>query len=205
MSWSGKVQKLIVGLDIESYDPKLKTAGWSWKYNEGYILCTSIFYESSSEVKIIPGIHNDNCTYSEEERINKNEIVKDLLKNENAIIIGANIIYDIGWLLYEYNMTTYDVKAKLIDVLMAQRILDEWTIHSLESLSQMYLGYGKQTTKIEPWIREHVSSKGDFRQYLKEAPYNLLLDYVAVDSKNPVKIWKKQLTLLKNENLVERV
>lgn len=199
------MQKLIVGLDIETYDPKLKTAGWSWKYNEGYILCTSIFYESLDEVKIIPGIHNDNCTYSEEERINKNEIVKDLLKNENVIIIGANIIYDIGWLLYEYNMTTYDVKAKLIDVLMAQRILDEWTIHSLESLSQMYLGYGKQTSKIEPWIREHVSSKGDFRQYLKEAPYNLLLDYVAVDSKNPVKIWKKQLTLLKNENLVERV
>lgn len=199
------MSKIVCGIDCETYDTKLKTAGWSWKYNEGYILCTSIFYESSSEVKIIPGIHNDNCTYSEEERINKNEIVKDLLKNENAIIIGANIIYDIGWLLYEYNMTTYDVKAKLIDVLMAQRILDEWTIHSLESLSQMYLGYGKQTTKIEPWIREHVSSKGDFRQYLKEAPYNLLLDYVAVDSKNPVKIWKKQLTLLKNENLVQRV
>ena len=199
------MKKLICGIDCEVHDPKLKTAGWSWKYNEGYILCTSIFYESLDEVKIIPGIHNDNCTYSEEERINKNEIVKDLLKNENAIIIGANIIYDIGWLLYEYNMTTYDVKAKLIDVLMAQRILDEWTIHSLESLSQMYLGYGKQTTKIEPWIREHVSSKGDFRQYLKEAPYNLLLDYVAVDSKNPVKIWKKQLTLLKNENLVQRV
>lgn len=199
------MKKLICGIDCEVHDPKLKTAGWSWKYNEGYILCTSIFYESLDEVKIIPGIHNDNCTYSEEERINKNEIVKDLLKNENVIIIGANIIYDIGWLLYEYNMTTYDVKAKLIDVLMAQRILDEWTIHSLESLSQMYLGYGKQTTKIEPWIREHVSSKGDFRQYLKEAPYNLLLDYVAVDSKNPVKIWKKQLTLIKNENLVERV
>lgn len=199
------MSKIVCGIDCETYDPKLKTAGWSWKYNEGYILCTSIFYESLDEVKIIPGIHNDNCTYSEEERINKNEIVKDLLKNENVIIIGANIIYDIGWLLHEYNMTTYDVKAKLIDVLMAQRILDEWTIHSLESLSQMYLGYGKQTSKIEPWIREHVSSKGDFRQYLKEAPYNLLLDYVAVDSKNPVKIWKKQLTLLKNENLVQRV
>lgn len=199
------MSKIVVGLDCETYDPKLKTAGWSWKYREGYILCTSIFYENSSEIKIIPGIHNDNCTYSEEERINKNEIIKDLLKNENVIIIGANIMYDIGWLLYEYNMTTYDVKAKLIDVLMAQRILDEWTIHSLESLSQMYLGYGKQTAKIEPWIKEHVSSKGDFRQHLKEAPYNLLLDYVATDSKNPVKIWKKQLTLLKNENLVQRV
>lgn len=199
------MSKIVCGIDCEVHDPKLKTAGWSWKYHEGYILCTSIFYENLDEVKIIPGIHNDNCTYSEEERINQNEIIKDLLKNENVIIIGANIIYDIGWLLYEYNMTTYDVKAKLIDVLMAQRILDEWTIHSLESLSQMYLGYGKQTTKIEPWIREHVSSKGDFRQHLKEAPYNLLLDYVAVDSKNPVKIWKKQLTLLKNENLVQRV
>lgn len=200
-----KMSKIVCGIDCETYDPKLKTAGWSWKYHEGYILCTSIFYANLDEVKIIPGIHNDNCTYSEEERINQNEIIKDLLKNENVIIIGANIIYDIGWLLYEYNMTTYDVKAKLIDVLMAQRILDEWTIHSLESLSQMYLGYGKQTSKIEPWIKEHVSSKGDFRQHLKEVPYNLLLDYVAVDSKNPVKIWKKQLTLLKNENLVERV
>lgn len=200
-----EMSKIVCGIDCETYDPKLKTAGWSWKYHEGYILCTSIFYENLDEVKIIPGIHNDNCTYSEEERINQNEIVKDLLKNENVIIIGANIIYDIGWLLYEYNMTTYDVKAKLIDVLMAQRILDEWTIHSLESLSLMYLGYGKQTSKIEPWIKEHVSSKGDFRQHLKEAPYDLLLDYVAVDSKNPVKIWKKQLTLLKNENLVQRV
>lgn len=199
------MSKIVCGIDCETYDLKLKTAGWSWKYHEGYILCTSIFYENLDEVKIIPGIHNDNCTYSEEERINQNEIIKDLLKNENVIIIGANIIYDIGWLLYEYNMTTYDVKAKLIDVLMAQRILDEWTIHSLESLSQMYLGYGKQTSKIEPWIKEHISSKGDFRQHLKEAPYNLLLDYVAVDSKNPVKIWKKQLTLLKNENLVQRV
>lgn len=198
------MSKIVCGIDCEVHDPKLKTAGWSWKYHEGYILCTSIFYENLDEVKIIPGIHNDNCTYSEEERINQNEIIKDLLKNENVIIIGANIIYDIGWLLYEYNMTTYDVKAKLIDVLMAQRILDEWTIHNLESLSLMYLGYGKQTSKIEPWIREYVSSKGDFRQYLKEAPYNLLLDYVAVDSKNPVKIWKKQLTLLKNENLIQR-
>ena len=53
------MSKIVCGIDCEVHDPKLKTAGWSWKYHEGYILCTSIFYENLDEVKIIPGIHND--------------------------------------------------------------------------------------------------------------------------------------------------
>ena len=28
--------KRVIGLDIETYDPLLKTAGYSWKYGQGY-------------------------------------------------------------------------------------------------------------------------------------------------------------------------
>ena len=196
--------KTIIGLDIETVDPLLKTAGYSWKYNQGYILATALYFEAEDKVCVFAGLNNDNCTYSIIDRIGSNMIIKNLLKNPDVCIVGANLQYDIGWLLYEYKMTTYDVKCSFIDVLQAEAILDEFSIHSLDTLSWKYLRYGKQKEHIEEWVHENVSSKGDFRQYLKDAPWDLLEEYVKGDAKNPVKIWRKQLTLLKEQDLCKR-
>ena len=89
-------------------------------------------------------------------------------------------------------------------IFQAEAILDEFSIHSLDTLSWKYLKYGKQKERIEEWVHENVSSKGDFRQYLKDAPWDLLEEYVKGDAKNPVKIWRKQLTLLKEQDLCKR-
>lgn len=196
--------KQIVGLDIETYDPLLKVSGYSWKYNEGYILNTALYFEEEDRLEVIAGLHNNNCPYNEQMRKAQNEEIISLLKNPDVIIVGANIIYDLGWLLYEYGMSTYDVKCSLIDVLQAESILDEFGMHSLESVSWKYLKYGKTKDRIEDWVKEHISAKGDFRQYLKDAPWELLEEYVKGDAKNPVKIWRKQLTLLKEQDLVKR-
>lgn len=226
--------KQIVGIDCEVADPLLKTAGYSWKYNQGYVLNTALYYEGhyetkfrivdvvnangdcignqeiedtvlvGEEIKVIAGLHNNNCPYTEHTRKSKNEEIISLLKNSDVILVGANIIYDLGWLLYEYGMSTYDVKCSLIDVLQAESILDEFGIHSLESVSWKYLKYGKTKDRIEDWVKEHISAKGDFRQHLKDAPWELLEEYVKGDAKNPVKVWRKQLTLLKEQDLVKR-
>ena len=34
--------KIVCGIDCEVSDPLLKTAGYSWKYNEGYILTMKV-------------------------------------------------------------------------------------------------------------------------------------------------------------------
>ena len=196
--------KQIVGLDIETYDPLLKTAGYSWKYNEGYILNTALYFEEEDRLEVIAGTHNKNCPFCEEDRIFQNRRIMGLLMNPDVILVGANIIYDLGWLLYEYGMSTYDVKCSLIDVLQAESILDEFGMHSLESVSWKYLKYGKTKDRIEDWVKEHISAKGDFRQHLKDAPWELLEEYVKGDAKNPVKVWRKQLTLLKEQDLVKR-
>jgi DNA polymerase I-like protein with 3'-5' exonuclease and polymerase domains len=196
--------KIIVGLDCECYDPLLKTAGYSWKYGQGYVLNTALYFEDGDEVKVIAGLNNDNCPYSKAERGLGNAMIEGLLKNPEVSIVGANLQYDIGWLLYEYKMTTYDVKCSFIDVLTAEHMLDEFSINSLDTLSWKYLRYGKKKERIEDWVHEKVSSKGDFRQYLKDAPWELLAEYVSGDAKNPVKIWRKQLTLLKKEDLCKR-
>ena len=196
--------KHIVGLDIECYDPLLKTSGWSWKYGQGYILNTALYYEDTDEVKVIAGLNNENCPFDLIDRQCDNKEIIDLLTDSNVCIVGANLQYDIGWLLYEYKMSTYDVKCSFVDVLQAEAILDEYGIHSLESVSQKYLKYGKSKDRLEYWVRENVSKKGDFRAHLKDAPWDMLVEYVSVDAKNPVKVWRKQLTLLKEQDLCKR-
>ena len=196
--------KRIVGLDIETYDPLLKTSGWSWKYKQGYILNTALYYEADEQVVVIPGKYNSNCPCDEDSRFNQNKVIESLLRSTDIAIVGANLQYDIGWLLSEYNMSTYDVKCSFIDVLQAESILDEFSMHSLDTLSWKYLKYGKTKDKIEDWVKENVSAKGDFRKYLKDAPYDLLCEYVIGDAKNPVHIWRKQLTLLKEQDLCTR-
>lgn len=199
------MSKIVIGLDCEVADPLLKTAGYSWKYNQGYILCTALYYSKEDRVEIIAGMKNDNCPFSPESRTEDNAKIKALLQDENVCIVGANLQYDIGWLLYEFGMSTYDVKCSFVDVLQAEALLDEFGIHSLESVSKKYLKSGKKKDRIETYIRDNISKKGDFRQHLKDATWDLLCEYVEVDAKNPVKIWTKQLALLKEQDLCKRV
>ena len=198
------MSKEVIGLDIETVDPLLKTAGYSWKYGQGKILCTALYYEDTDEIKVIAGLNNENCPFDLIDRQCDNKEIIDLLTDSNVCIVGANLQYDIGWLLYEYRMSTYDVKCSFVDVLQAEAILDEFGVHSLESVSQKYLKYGKNKDRIEEYIKQNVSAKGDFRQHLDSAPYDLLEEYVKVDAKNPVKVWRKQLTLLKQQDLCKR-
>lgn len=198
------MSKRVVGLDIETFDPLLKTSGWSWKYGQGYILNTALYYEAEDKVTVIAGLNNENCPFDLIDRQCDNKEIIDLLTDSNICIVGANLQYDIGWLLYEYKMSTYDVKCSFVDVLQAEAILDEFGIHTLESVSQKYLKYGKSKDRIEEWVHENVTAKGDFRQHLKEAPWDLLCEYVQGDAKNPVKVWRKQLTLLKQQDLCSR-
>ena len=198
------MSKRVIGLDIESYDPLLKTSGWSWKYGQGYILNTALYYEDTDGIKVIAGLNNENCPFDLIDRQCDNKEIIDLLTDSNVCIVGANLQYDIGWLLYEYKMSTYDVKCSFVDVLQAEAILDEYGMHSLESVSQKYLKYGKSKDRLEYWVRENVSKKGDFRAHLKDAPWDMLVEYVSGDAKNPVKVWRKQLTLLKEQDLCKR-
>ena len=198
--------KIICGLDIETFDPLLKTSGWSWKYGQGCILNTALYYKDTDKVAVIAGIHNANSPYSENERLLMNKMsIESILKNPDVCIVGANLQYDIGWLLYEYKMSTYDVKCSFVDVLQAESILDEFNIHSLEEVSWKYLNYGKTKDRIEEWVMQNVpKAKGDFRKYLDKVPYDLLCEYVEGDAKNPVKVWQKQLPLLQKQNLCSR-
>lgn len=198
------MSKRVIGLDIETYDPLLKTAGWSWKYKQGFILCTALYYEDTDTTEVIAGLNNANCSFSQGNWTDGNAKIVGLLQNPDVCIVGANLQYDIGWLLYEYKMSTYDVKCSFVDILQAESILDEFNIHTLDLLSHKYLKYGKVKDEVEEYVHKHISAKGDFRMHLKEVPFEIISKYVTGDAVNPVKIWRKQLTLLKQQDLCKR-
>ena len=197
---------VVCGLDLECYDPLLRTSGYSWKHKQGYILNCALYYEKKDRVKVVAGLNNTNCPYTLAKRKKDNLEVESLLRNPDALIVGANLMYDIGWLLYEYKMTVYDVHCRFFDVLSAEACINEFGKIDLENVSRKYLKYGKAKTRIEDWVYKNVAgAKGDFRKYLKDAPWDLLCEYVEGDAKNPVKIMRKQLTVLKEQELTERV
>ncbi len=197
--------KIVIGADSETYDPLLKTQGYSWKYKQGYVLCTALYYEAEDRVDVIAGLNNTNCPYTEKQRIEQNQILRKILTNPDVMLVGANITYDFGWWLYELRMSTYEVKCSVVDVLIAERFINEYSKPDLENTSWKYLRHGKTKDRVETWVRENVSKRGDFRKCLKDAPWELTDEYVRGDAKNPVKIWRKQLTLLKEEDLCKRV
>lgn len=197
--------KRVIGADTETFDPLLKTRGYSWKYGEGYILCTSLYFEKEDLLQVVAGEHNSNSPFSEAQRRIDNLEVKQILQDPKVMLVGANIAYDLGWWLYEYGMSAYAVKCSLVDILIAERFIDEFSKPDLENTSRKYLNYGKTKDRVETWVRDNIAKRGDFRKYLKDAPHELVAEYVRGDSKNPVKIWRKQLTILKEQGLCERV
>lgn len=195
----------VFGLDTETVDTELKDRGYSWKYGKGCILNIAVYDEAKDKVCVVPGLHNQRTPFSDTTRKEMNGWVRSILCDPDVLLVGANLMYDIGWLLYEYGMGVYDVKCRLFDVLSAEACIDEFSRISLESVSWKYLRYGKQKAAIEQWIFDNVSgAKGDFRKYLRHAPWDLLREYVAGDAKNPVKVMRKQLTVLKEDGLASR-
>ena len=87
--------KLVVGLDIETVDPLLKTAGYSWKYGScGYILATALYFEAEDKISVVPGLINSNCPWGAQARRDADERIKNLLKNHDHAIVGADKEHD---------------------------------------------------------------------------------------------------------------
>ena len=99
--------KRVIGIDIETYDPDLKTRGTSWVYGNGYVICTSLYDAQTGKKRVYKGAP---------------KAVAELMLNEDVVLIGHNIIYDIGWLEYTLKIKT---KAELLDTCIAEAHLDE--------------------------------------------------------------------------------
>ena len=185
-----------MGLDIETDDPllkdrgKRKAQGPSWIFGEGRVICTGLY--NGRETKAFEG--------------NGGEFVKKLLLRDDVTIVGANIQYDIGWLLSSFGMSSYDLKCSFIDVSIVESLIDEYQEFSLDALAVKYLKEHKQKSVLEG-IAESLGLKGDFREHLgklwDEGYSREIMDYVKSDADQPLRIWNLQKEIVERDNLWE--
>jgi DNA polymerase I-like protein with 3'-5' exonuclease and polymerase domains len=185
LSFRSDMKMKLYGIDIETHDPHLTDKGASWVYGEGEVIVTGLYNASTGEKTVKCG--------------NGGRFVKNLLLNPEAALVGANIVYDIGWLCYEHKLSAKEVRCGLVDVSMAEQCIDEYQAFSLDALAWKYLHEKKAFGKL-PAIAAAKGLRGDFRQHIKalwDMGYGAeIAEYVMSDADQPVRIWKKQRQIL---------
>ncbi|GHT59511.1 hypothetical protein FACS1894109_15570 [Spirochaetia bacterium] len=175
----------LYGLDIETNDPHLTDKGASWVYGEGSIIVVGLYNAQTGAKRALDG--------------NGGETVKKLLLDKNVILVGANIVYDMGWLCYEHGLKAKEIACQLIDVSIAESMIDEYQAYSLDALAFKYLQERKGADALKA-ICEGLGYKGDFRKHLLklwEAGYKKeIRDYVISDADQPVRVWEVQKDIL---------
>lgn len=191
-------------IDTETYDPDLTKGGpgvyrsvpLDFKNPNGYVLGYSITDENGNS-----GYYNlGHYDCSEQERQKNLQYLRESLSNDDCLIIGANLLYDLDWI---QNWCLIPVKGKLVDVQVAEALLDENRTHyNLDSLGKDYLNEGKTKTEIDRFC-EINGLKGDPRKWLFKMPYYMVEAYAIQDVDLPLKIWKLQEPKIIEEELLD--
>ena len=184
-------QQRLFGLDTETSDPLLKDQGPSWVFGQGEVLVTGIYDPATKIKQAYDG--------------NGGSPVKKLLLSASSTIVGAKISYDLEWLCYEHGLEIRKTKCQLVDVAIAESLIDEYQPWSLDDLAQKYLRERKGHEVLADIAKGH-GLKGDFRRHLKwlwENGYKQeIRDYVISDADQPVRIWEKQKKILEDQGLM---
>ena len=181
----------IWGMDIETKDPFLKKKkankyqGTSWVFGEGRILYTGLYNVRTGERICVKGAGNP---------------VKEILQNPNAVVIGHNFPYDLGWLEDSLGIQG-QTKCHILDSIAAEALLDEYGLKDLDTLGKKYIGRGKKKSRLESWCAEN-GKKGDVREYLDEAPSDMVSEYVVEDAEVSALVLMEQLRRIYKQKLV---
>ena len=104
-----------IAIDLETYDPDIKTKGPGWAIDNGYIAGVAIAVEGWKGY--FPIRHEGGGNF--DENILKRQVQK--IMDLPCDKIFHNAAYDVGWLRW----WGVEVKGKIIDTLIAAPLIDE--------------------------------------------------------------------------------
>jgi len=187
-----------ISIDVETYDPELKKFGPGWARGVGHLVGVSIMAPKSGFKGYFPIKHEVEPEWNLNEKHVKTWL-RQVLSNPKQPKIGANLTYDVGWLRQEGVF----VKGMLYDVQVAEALLNEYARVSLEDLGMKYCGEGKESNELYRWCDNYYGGGNSpvQRKNIYRAPPRLVGFYAESDVDLPIKIFNKQVKLLKEENL----
>lgn len=186
-----------IALDTETWDPDLLDYGPGWARGKGHVVGVSLAVDGG--YKWYFPVAHETCPT---ENLDKEQVfrwLKDTLGNANQPKIGANLMYDVGWLRHE----GIHVAGSLFDVQFAEALLDESAEVNLNALGMRYLGEGKTTNILYQWLADWFGGPptGVQRKWIAKAPPSLVGPYAEGDADLPLRLEYLLTKRLVDENL----
>lgn len=189
----------VISVDCETWDPDLLEKGPGWARGRGHIVGVSVGADNGGRW-YFPIRHEVEPEYNWDPLVVL-AWLKEQLGRPHQPKIGANLIYDVGWLRQEGVI----VRGPLYDVQYAEALLDERARVGLETLGQKYLRIGKDSSLLYDWMaRAYGGPATDTqRKNIYRTPPRLVGPYAESDADLPLRIIDIQWPLLAREGLLD--
>ena len=176
-----------VAIDIETYDPNLKTKGSGAIRNDGFIC--GIAVATKNETAYFPLRHSD--TDTDLKRINKIwKVLNDkIFQNESITKVFHNAMYDVCWIR---SVTGKMIKGRIVDTMIAASVIDENRFkYSLDALSKDYLNEEKYKYDLQQKTLEWSGGTvKDPMTNMHKLPASIVKEYAKQDVNLTYKLWK---------------
>jgi DNA polymerase-1 len=174
-----------IAIDLETYDPNLKTKGLGAVRKDGFVCGIAIATKKKS--LYFPIAHNmtDNLNTKE----TWDYLNEKVFKNKGLRKVFHNAMYDVCWIR---SATGEMPQGPLLDTMIAASVIDETRMkYSLDSISKDYLNETKYkydlTAKVLDWSNGTIK---DPMTNMHKLPYHLVKDYAEQDVNLTLKLWE---------------
>ena len=175
-----------VAIDIETYDPNLKTKGLGAIRKDGFIC--GIAVATKNDLAYFPLRHSD--TDISFERIDKIwKVLNDrIFQNEKITKVFHNAMYDVCWIRAVTGMM---IKGRVVDTMIAASVIDENRFkYSLDALSKDYLNEEKYKYDLQQKTLEWSGGTvKDPMTNMHKLPASIVKEYAKQDVNLTYKLW----------------
>ena len=171
-----------VAIDLETYDPKLKTHGSGAIRGEGFVC--GIAVATKKQTFYFPIAHA--MTGNLDPKFTWNFLNQKIFQNKNIKKVFHNAMYDVCWIRA---VTGQMPQGELLDTMIAASVLDETRMrYSLDAISKDYL----KDSKYKYDLQEKAATYGvkDPMSNMDKLPYSVVKDYAEQDVTLTYKLWE---------------
>ena len=175
-----------VAIDIETYDPNLKTKGLGAIRNDGFIC--GIAVATDKDTAYFPLQHSDiNLDLKKTERI-WDVLNKKIFQNEKITKVFHNAMYDVCWIRA---VTGKMIKGRIVDTMIAASVINENRFkYSLDSLSKDYLNDSKYKYDLQQKTLEWSGGTvKDPITNMHKLPSSIVKEYAKQDVNLTFQLW----------------